>query len=217
MQQFRRAPLRAGAGDFPKKEPLTERSGRIMCNLPQNTDLIKPVLVGLLSVEPDGSLYDGMASAASDSLKVKASLFEIAENMMLDEFVRANAARVLGIMSCAHRHNIDRGNGAFGRLLNSDDMYVRFCGAYALLHSSARYMMPKSVGKLAELLGDERFAPTAAKLLFRELSASPELTPKHEPVIDALERLNCLQNCRDGTPHFVLRLKVLGELERLSS
>ena len=205
------------SGRFPKTEPITDSSRRLLSNLPANRDIAKPVLVGLLSVEPSDSLYEELAMKAACSTHVRDSLFEIAGNHVLDEFVRANAAYVLGTLSKLRRYNISRGNRAFERLLHSDDFEIRYCGAYALLHASVNYLMPRSVGKMAELLTDERFSQAAAKILLRELSTSPQLMPKHEPLVDILEKNHCPDICKDNPPLFVLRLRVLSELERLSA
>lgn len=216
MQQVRKTAIKVRARDFPRKPPLHEQSSRILDTLPSNMDLIKPVLVGLLSVEPDDDLYGELSSKAARSLKVRNSLLQIADNPVLGEFVRANAAYALAISAREHRTMISPGKSSFERLLRSDDKEIRYRGALALRHSGNEFICETSVRKLSELLLDDHLGWVAADVLLKDLSACAELRAKHGVLIETLERNYAPSIRSDNPPSCILRLRAFSVLEKLS-
>ncbi len=216
MQQVRKTAIKVKSRDFPRKLPLAEQPGRILNSLPSSTDLIKPILVGLLSVEPDDALYGVLSSKAAKSMKIRNCLLEIAGNSMVGEFVRANAAYVLGVSARDKRTRISGGKEAFERLLRSSDNEVRYRGALALRYSDTEFLSENSIRKLSELLLDDGLGWIAADVLLRDLSACAELRVKHDALVEAVES-NYAPSIRSDDPlPCILRLRMLSVLEKLS-
>jgi hypothetical protein len=189
---------------------------RILDKLPSNIDLIKPVLVGFLAVEPDEAMFDALAKKAAGSLRFRNCLMEIVANPVLDENIRANAAYALGIGAREHRFRITNCKPAFERLLSSSNNEVRFCGALGLMYSCNEFLPNRAIERLSDLLLDNKYGWVAAEVLLKDLSACAELRVKHDTLVEAIVN-NYAPSIRSDNPlPCTLRMRMMSVLEKLS-
>jgi hypothetical protein len=217
MHKLRGNAIPSQMAAFPCKEPLSERSARIIQGLPSNPELANSVLVGLLSANYPREFHVELARRAAVSGTVLKALRFIAANENIGDFVRASAAVVLGL--AIRDHNMHNGSckPAFEALLRSNDPVARLDAAYALYLAGFTRFNSNSIAVLSKIVTDERNGWVAAELLRRDLVASGGLGRKHEVLISALEKHYVPAIRQDNPSQDALRLRALGVLDKLSN
>jgi hypothetical protein len=216
MHKRRVTTIPSQRASFPSREPLSERSARIIQGLPSNPELANSVLVGLLSANNSREFLDELAHRAVESPPIAKALRFILVNEKIGDFVRSGAAVVLGIAIKNHGMHSGSCKPAFEQLLRSKDAVARLDAAFALYLAGFLRLSSNSIEALSEIVTDEKHGWVAAELLIRDLKASGELMAKHDALLRSLE-MHYVPTIRQDNPSpDALRLRAMGVLDKLA-